>query len=209
MVHLIIIGAGGMGREVYWLATQCKGYKTEYEIKGFLDYEDSSWNTNVYPPIIGIETSYVIQENDRFVCSIGNVQIKKKICEVIISKGGIFINLIHPTAIINPRTTIGYGCLVFPYALTGSESIIGNNVLLQSFSGVAHDCQVGDYSRIDVQVLLIGGVKIGNCVTVHTGAVLNHFVVVEDDAIVGATSFVIKKVKKGTTVFGNPARELL
>ena len=64
------------------------------------------------------------------------------------------------------------------------------------------------YSRIDVQVLCVGGVIVGNYVTIHSGAVLNHKVVVEDNAVIGATSFVIRKVKQGTTVFGNPAREI-
>ena len=42
----------------------------------------------------------------------------------------------------------------------------------------------------------------------HTGAVVTHKVVVGEDAVVAACSFVIKKVKPGTTVCGNPAIRL-
>ena len=45
-------------------------------------------------------------------------------------------------------------------------------------------------------------------VNIHTSAVISHNVVVETGAHVGALSFVIKKVKAGTTVMGNPAKKL-
>ena len=37
MKNLIIIGAGGMGRQVCLFAQECKGFEKEYVIKGFLD----------------------------------------------------------------------------------------------------------------------------------------------------------------------------
>ena len=79
---------------------------------------------------------------------------------------------------------------------------------MQTFAGVGHDCRVGDYCRIDVRAFLVGGVRIEENVTIHTNAILNHHVVVEKDAVVAALSFVVRKVKAGTTVFGNPAKLL-
>ncbi|MDR0506973.1 MAG: acetyltransferase [Dysgonamonadaceae bacterium] len=210
MKNLIIIGAGGMGREVYNLAVQCDGYKNDYIIKGFLDDNIHSLDGlgDYYPPVLSSVENYTIEKNDFFVCSIGNVLIKKKCTEIIKNKGGNFISLVHPTALINPTAKIGSGCLVFPYAQIGSLATVGNFALIQSFSGIGHDVSIGDYARIDIYVLCIGGVKIGNCVTIHTGAILNHRTVVEDYATIGATSFVIRRVKEGVTVFGNPARPI-
>ncbi len=37
MKDLIIIGVGGFAREVYWHAQNSIGYRTEWDIKGFLD----------------------------------------------------------------------------------------------------------------------------------------------------------------------------
>ena len=56
--------------------------------------------------------------------------------------------------------------------------------------------------------MCVGGVKVGNFVTVHSSAVINHKVVLGDHSVVGASSFVISKVKEGTTVFGSPAKKL-
>ena len=37
MKHLIIIGAGGMGRTMYDMARESVGYGIEYDIRGFID----------------------------------------------------------------------------------------------------------------------------------------------------------------------------
>lgn len=58
-------------------------------------------------------------------------------------------------------------------------------------------------------VTCVGGIQIGNETTIHTSAVINHKVIVEDNVHVGACSFVIRRVKAGTTVFGNPAKKLV
>ncbi|KAA6347115.1 putative acetyltransferase EpsM [termite gut metagenome] len=208
MKNLIIIGAGGMGREVYDLAIQCRGYNTDFIVKGFLDDNINALDEfgNYYPPILHDLKNYCIEENDFFICSIGSVSIKKHCIEIISEKGGKFLSLIHPTALINPTAKIGIGALVFPYAQIGSHAFVGDFAFIQSLAVIGHDVIVGDYTRFDIGSLCIGGVKIGNNVTLHSRAILNHKVVVEDNATVGAASFVIKRVKEGTTVHGNPAR---
>ena len=98
--------------------------------------------------------------------------------------------------------------MIFHDVHVGSEAIIGDNVMLQSFACIGHDVKVGDYTRIDPKVSCVGGTVIGNYVTLHTMCVINQKVIVEDYAVVGALSFVIRKVKKGKTVLGIPAKEL-
>lgn len=210
MEHLVIIGAGGMGREVFHLATDCVDYGLRYDIKGFLDDNPTALKgfDFQYPPILSSIDDYIIEEKDVFVCSIGDVHTKKRIVENIESHGGRFINLIHPNVQINSTAIIGNGVLVFHDVHIGSEAIIGKHVMLQSYSAIGHDVVIGDYTRIDPKVSVIGGVKVGSCVTLHTMCVLNHKVTVGDDAVVGALSFVIRKVKSGITVFGIPAKEI-
>lgn len=208
MKQLLIVGAGGMGKEIYYTARHSIGYGTEFVVKGFLDFPNPEWDTNIYPPILGLEDDYEIQPDDVFTCSIGDVHLKRKVCEKMKARGAKFQTLIFDNAQIRENVKIGEGCIIDSYAHIGSDAVIGGNCLLQAFSCVAHDCVIGDYARIDVRSLLVGGVVVGNNVTVHTNAVVSHKVVLEDDSTVAAMSFVIKKVKAGTTVMGNPAKRL-
>ena len=209
MKHLIIIGAGGMGRDIYWSAKGCKGYGEEFDIKGFVDDDLSSQDGyDGYPPLLGTIDDYQIEDDDVFNCSIGNVQTKARICEKLKKKGARFYTLINKTAVVHEKTTLGEGCYVGEFALVGTEVTIGEGCLIQAYSIIGHDCKIGDYVRIDTHSVIIGGVEIKSRATVHTAAVVSHKVVVGEDATVAACSFVIRKVKNGTTVAGNPAKLL-
>ncbi len=209
MKNLIIIGAGGMGREVFDLATACKGFNSEYIIKGFLDDSlDALHGFDGYPPVIDTIAHYPLEAQDIFVCSMGDVSLKKASINIILEKGGVFINLIHPAAFIGKNVRMGRGCIVLRNAFVGTECIIDDFVMIQVSSVIGHDVKIGKYSRIDCLAVCVGGTELKDGVTVHTGSVINHRVIVEKGATVGALSFVIRKVKENTTVLGNPARKI-
>lgn len=209
MRNLLILGAGGFGRDIYYLAKEASGYQTEYLIKGFLDDNlESLKGHESMPPIVGTISDYEPQLDDLFVCAMGDVATKKRCVETVLSKGGKFTTLIHPTASIAPDSKIGEGCIIMHRATIGSDAVIGAFVLVQVSSIVAHDCRVGDFSRLDCFTVMVGGTIIREEVTVHTSAIINHQVVVGKNAQIGACSLVIRNVKEGSTVFGNPARPL-
>lgn len=210
MKNLIIIGAGGMGRTIYDIAKESVGYGTEFIIKGFIDDNSGALDSFVgYPPVLGSIDDYIVEKNDIFTWSIGNVNTRRFCCEKIIEKGGEFITLIHSTARIGSNVKIGKGSIIAAYTSLGADSSVGDFVLIQAYSIVAHDVKVGNWSRLDTHVVCVGGTVIGCGSTIYTNSVLNHKVVVEDNATVAACSFVIKRVKSGTTVFGNPAKRLV
>lgn len=207
MNNLIIVGAGGLGRNIYHLAKECSGYKRDYTIKGFIDDDDKVLDGfDNYPPIINSITKYQIEGNDVFVCSIGSVKTKIEITNSILNRGGRFITLIHPTASINETVHIGNGCIISRNTILGSESFIDDFVIIQAAVVVGHDTRIGKHVRIDCHAVCVGGTIVEDEVTIHTSAIINHKVTVGKGAIVGAGSFVIRKVKPETTVIGNPAK---
>ena len=96
MKNIIIIGAGGFGRECYAIALACIENGADFIVKGFLDDNNEALNGYAnYPKIIGKLSTYEIEENDAFVCAIGNPKTKEKCTNMILERGGEFINLIH------------------------------------------------------------------------------------------------------------------
>lgn len=210
MKNLIIVGAGGFGREIYNLAIDCQVNNAGFRIIGFLDDNSAALDGfDSFKPVIGSIADYTIQKDDVFVVSIGNVQIKKKVTNQIIDKGGEFYTLIHPSASIAPDAKVGKGCVIMHHAFLGSKSTCGDYVLVQLSAVVGHDVTIGHNCRIDCHVVLVGGIVLKDDVTIHTSAVINQKVTVGKGANVAACSFVIRNVKENTTVFGNPARKLL
>ncbi|WP_166924404.1 acetyltransferase [Flavobacterium poyangense] len=209
MKNLIIIGARGYGREVHDLAKQCSGYNTEYTIKGFLDDKSEALDGfENYPEIISGVEEYEIQNNDVFVCALGSVQWKKHYVELILSKGGEFINLIHPSSALNTNAVIGNGVLIFMYSNISNDCIIEDFVTIQGFVGLGHDTKIGKWSHLNTYSFTGGFAVLEEEVCLNTRATVLPNITVRKGATVGAASLVIKNVKEGTTVFGVPAKVL-
>jgi sugar O-acyltransferase (sialic acid O-acetyltransferase NeuD family) len=209
MKNLIIIGARGYGREVYNLAIQCEGYNKDYIIKGFLDDKvDALVGFDDYPDIISSVEEYKIQENDVFTCALGSVKWKKHYIELILSKGGKFINLIHPTSILNSNVKLGNGLIVFMYSNISNDCTIGDFVTIQGFAGIGHDSTIGSWSHLNAYSFMGGFSVLEDEVCLNTRATVLPNMIIRKGATVGACSLVIKNVKEDTTVFGVPAMKL-
>lgn len=209
MKHLVIIGAGGMGRTIYNNALESVGYGSVFDIKGFLDDNLQALEEFPnYPAIIDTIKDYIPQPDDVFVSSIGGAS-RRSCMEEIISRGGEFMELIHQTARIYANAKLGKGNFIGAYSVIGNDAVIGDYNMIQSYTVIGHDVRIGNWNRIDTHVTCVGGIVIEDEVNIHTSAVISHNVRVETGAHVGALSFVIRKVKAGTTVMGIPAKRLV
>jgi sugar O-acyltransferase (sialic acid O-acetyltransferase NeuD family) len=209
MKNLIIIGARGWGREVFNMLPDCFGYETDFSVKGFLDDKDTALDgLPGYPRILGSVEEYVIEPNDVFVCALGDPKWKKHYAEIILKKGGEFINLIHTSASIQRNTKLGVGCIVGSSVRISCDIQIENFVTFQPYSVIGHDVQIGDYCHLGCRVFMGGFSSLGDLTTLQTSAIILPHIKVGDNCMVGAGSVVIKKVKSGDTVFGNPAKKI-
>lgn len=209
MKHLIIIGAGGMGRTMYDMARESIGYGTQYDIRGFIDDNVAALdNFANYPPIIAPIQGYQPQEDEVFACSIGGTS-RQKCMEEIVSRGGKFLTMIHATARLGTNVQVGEGTIVGAFTSIGADAKVGKYNLIQSYTVIGHDSVIGDWNRIDTHVTLVGGTIVQDGADIHTSAMISHNVTVESHSRVAACSFVIRRVKEGTTVMGNPAKRLM
>lgn len=209
MNNLIIIGAGGMGRTLYDNALESVGYGEVFVVKGFIDDNLAALDGYPdYPPVIGTIKDYIPRENDVFVSSIGGAS-RRACMESVISRGGAFMNLIHSTARIRKNVRLGTGNFIGAYVAISNDTEIGDYNMIQTYTVIGHDSKIGNWNRIDTHVVCVGGIVIEDETVIHTSAVISHNVTVETGAHVGALSFVIRKVRAGTTVTGNPAKRLV
>lgn len=208
MKQLVIIGAGGMGRTMFSSAMESLGYGESFIIKGFIDDNQNALDSFPnYAPIVGSIRDYQPLEEDVFVCSIGGGS-RRPCMEEMIARGGEFVNLIHKTVRIYTNAQVGKGNFIGAYSVIGNDAVIGDYNMIQSYTVIGHDARIGDWNRIDTHVTCVGGIVIEDNVNIHTSSVISHGVVVGSGSHVGALSFVIRKVKPGTTVCGNPAKRI-
>lgn len=206
---LYIIGARGFGREVYETFLQCSNLRKEVECVGFLDDKsDALDGFENFPPIIGSVEDFKPTEGDVFICALGDPHYREKYSRMIEEKGGEFINIIHPSAAVSPRTEIGHGCIISALASISCNCRVGNHVVIQGQSIIGHDASVGDYSTVSSFAFMGGGSQVDKSVTLHPGSILLPHKRMGANSVAGAGAVVIRNVKPDTTVFGNPAVKL-
>ena len=209
MKNILIVGARGFGRECYDGLKMYPQYNREFVVKGFLDDKTDAltgfWG---YAPILSSVEEYQIQEDDIFLCALGDSKAKAKYIGIIKKKGGNFITLIHPASMVYDSAEIGEGVIISQFCSISSNVKIGDFTNVQAYSNFGHDARVGKYCSIDSYTFLGGYTQIGDNVTLHTRATILPHIKVENNAIVGAGSVVIKNVKPDTTVFGVPATKV-
>ena len=210
MKNLIIIGAGGFAREIYWHAQKSIGFGVEWRIKGFLDGDIklAAAEYELLPEkVLGDVDSYEICADDIFTCAVGSPHARKILVEKILSRGGEFINLISTLAYIMPTVKLGRGVIICPYVNIGDRAELEDFVAVNDISIIGHDAHIGNFSCVMPHANIAGKCKIGAEVFIGSGAIILPKAKVGDGATVGAGAVVLKKVRAGAKVFGNPATE--
>lgn len=206
MKDLVIIGAGGFGRTVFW---QCNGDERngrEWTIKGFLDDRPAILEGFDTPAkVIGSPADYKVQPNELYVCALGGPAMRRKYVEPIVRQGAEFTNLYTEVA-VPVSVKQGRGIIFERKVQIATDTRIGDFTCILSLCVIGHDVVIGDFVQIGSFTFLGARVHVGNDVQIHPHSTILPGRKIGDRAVVGAGSVVVKDVPPDTTVFGNPAK---
>ncbi len=133
---------------------------------------------------------------------------RRRLCELILSRGGTLPILAHPAATISTTASIGVGTILSAGVIVQSDVRIGRFCGLNTACSIDHDNVVGDSVSIGPGAHTAGRVTILDEAFIGLGALIINGVTVGRRATVGAGAVVVRDVPEGATVVGNPARVL-
>jgi sugar O-acyltransferase (sialic acid O-acetyltransferase NeuD family) len=207
MYNLLIVGAGGFGREVL---TYIEDDNPLFRPKGFLDSRTSALDGSVPRSIgiIGDPLTYQPVDGDVFMAALGDPEARFKYTKALrLHHGAEFPTVIHTRAHVARHSTFGRGCITGPHVGVSVDVQIGDFTCIQEYTVIGHDARIGDWCQINSHCTIGGGARIGNFVTVHPNCVITSNAVIGDGAKVSAGSVVYGRIPSGITVMGNPARK--
>lgn len=207
---LIIIGAGGCGREVAQIAMDVQDTgSVDWELYGFID--DNPRVLDGYKcdiQLLGSIQEWAPKEEEVFICAIGDPSLREKLGCLLETRNANFINLIHPTSIIAPSAVYEHGLVVYPYTVISVNTKIGKHVLINLHNAIGHDAIVGDYSVLSSFCDITGHVHLGKKVFLGSRVSIVPGAKIGDSVYIGLGSVVVASIKSGKRVFGNPAKSL-
>ena len=208
MKNIIIVGAGGVGRETAWIIEQINIKKETYKILGFIDDNESIHNSNIngYKVLGGLDYLLENKMNSKIVVSIADYKIKKSIVEKL--NNYEFETIIHPDVFIHGSNSIGKGTIIYPGTIMTTNITIGNHVIISPKVGIGHDSRIEDYVSILWNVSISGfdyikeGTFIGSNATIIQGKMIG------ENTVIGAGAVVINNLEKNVVAIGIPAQKV-
>lgn len=206
---LVIIGAGGHGRELVGIVEAINAERQTWNLLGFLaDGEAHRERAEA----LGLEIlggdEMMATLGCAYVVGIGNPRTRQRLDLRAEAAGGTPVELRHPGAVVGRATTFGPGCVLAAGAVVTTNVVLGRSVHLNVGASVSHDCRLGDYTILAPGARLAGGVCTGTGVDIGIGAVARPAVTIGDWAVAGAGAAVVGNVDAGAVVVGVPARPI-
>jgi len=215
-LDVVIVGAGGSGRETYWLLRDVMSHsQSSIEFQGFvaLDTPESGLLDRLGAGFLGNPKNLVDRipnaSSWRYSLGIGDPKNRRHMVEVLSLQGLKPITLKHPSVHIGPDVEIGKGAVICANTVITTNVRIGLSVQLNVGCVVGHDARIGDFVTMAQSVNVAGNVTIEDDVTIFTGAVILPGVTLGAGSTIGAGAVVTKDVIPYSTVAGVPAKTMV
>ena len=209
MKKVVILGAGGLGREVLDVFMAHNAVKEEYEVLGFIDEktEMKGKELNGYPVLGSFDYFSAIDTNSVYaICGVGRPAVRRKMARKAEKLGLKFCSIIHPSAILTPFVSLGTGVVITAGCIITNQVKIGNHVYVNLNVTIGHDSVLNDFCNIAPGCCISGDVHVGTGCHIGTGTSTIQGVNIGEWSIVGAGTVIIRDVPSNATVVGVPAK---
>ncbi len=203
MKDIIIVGTGGLAKELICLAKDCGR-----NVIGLLgDIHGSGENKILNIPVLGNLNEFSIPAGCEIVIAVGSPLIRSKIVsEIKCLDEYYFATLIHPSVQISEFVEIGEGTVICAGCILTADIKIGSHCILNLNTTVGHDVEISDYVTIAPQVAVSGNIHIAAGVEVGTGSSIRQGLKLGARAMLGMGSVLTKDIPEDTVFVGNPAK---
>lgn len=210
MQDIVIIGAGGFGREVKTIIDAVNKVEKTYNFIGYYDDGiEKGTIINNFPVLGNLQDLNATDKEVSVLLGVGDPTTKGKIVNTLSNEKINFPTLIHPSVqISNDDVAISNGCIICGGTIITCNIKIGNFVTLNLMCTVGHDTIIDDFSSFMPSVNISGEVHISEKVYVGTGAKIINQLTIGKSTIVGAGAVVSKSLPDCCTAVGIPAKPI-
>jgi len=212
MDDIVIIGAGGLAKEVAFLIDDINKESKTWNILGYIDHDNKEIDKhNGKYTIINTDQWLINYKNAIHIAfAIGDPLLIYRLSEQYKQNDKIiYPNLVHPTVIGDwERIEIGLGNIVCAGTILTTEIKIGSFNIINLNCIIGHDDIIGNYNVINPSAMFSGNVIMQNRNLVGTHSKIIQGMKIGSDIKIGVGSVVMNNLSKKGTYFGIPAKIL-
>lgn len=208
MEQIVIIGAGGFGREVAWLIEEINRTEKKWDILGFVDENPNIKGSTINGYKVVGDIEWLRDQDIYAVCAVGDPGAKKSIIERLKDTKIKYPVLIHPSVIMSNLINIGEGSIICAGSILTVNIEIGKHVIINLDCTIGHDAVIKEYSTILPSVNVSGYVNIESCTSIGTGTQIIQGLKINKNTTIGAGSVVVKDLPANCTAVGIPAKPI-
>lgn len=202
-MSIVIVGAGGHGREVLDVVEACGQAFLGFVDDGSPDLEPLARRS---VPLLGGREA--LEGLDAaVVLGLGDSATRRRVGEALGTLRWVAA-LVHPLASCGGDVDLGIGSVLCAGVRLTTHITVGRHGYVGPNATIGHDTTLADYVTVLPGATVSGDVHLGTGVCIGTGANLRQGVRVGEGAVVGAGAVVLTDVEAGDTVGGVPARSL-
>ena len=210
MKKIVIIGAGGLAKEIKYLIDAINRNSPEWQLLGFIDNWGKKMDDEIIDGyrIIGNTNDFnKMKENIYGIIGVGFPERIKEIEGLLNNPKAIYPNLIHPSVEINTNM-IGVGNIICFGTCISCDTEIGSFNLINTKCGIGHDVKIGSFNVFNPNTQIAGAVSIGNENLWGMNSSIFQGMNVGSNNVIGASSFVKKNVNNKEILVGIPAKNI-
>ena len=199
MQKIIIVGAGGFGREVAWVIDRINQRQEYYQVRGFCDDDPSKENDLSDTSLFLGAVDQVINGDLKcgFICAIGNNKLRRSLTDKFISVGFTPCSIIDPSAVIAHDAKVGGGSFVGINSVISVRSQVGTGCIVNHNVSVGHDVTVPDYAQLCPGVSVSGECRIGEGALLGSNSCTIPCKAMGDWSVLGVGGVLISDLEEG------------
>lgn len=211
---LVIVGAGGFGREVLDVMEAINAVHPTHELLGFVDDAITDQNLERITARGAKHLGGVAQHLDgpdsrvSYVIGIGGTATRRALATRFDAAGAEAATLVHPASTQGSAVSIGAGSVICAGARITTNVVIGRHVHINLNATVGHDTTIGDFVSLNPLASISGDCSLEDGVLVGVSGTVLNMLRVGADAVVGGSACAVRDVPPATTVVGVPAKPL-
>ena len=198
-MKILVIGAGGFGREAAWTAETAG-----HEVVGVCDDDPNAAPRCAGRAFLGSIEDAVrdgrIPADSRFFVAIGTNAARRALFERALACGLKAASILSPRALIAPNAIIGDGSYAGPGCVISVGTRLGRGVIVNNLASIGHDVAIGDFAQICPGVAISGGCSIGEEALLGTNATVVPLKSIGARSTLGASALALRDIADGESL---------